>query len=60
MGRRNLLGLLATAAALRPLAARAQQKPTPTVGFLSVFSADTAGSRLDAFHQGLAGAPSRF
>ena len=53
MRRRDLLlGFCGTLAA--PLAARAQQKTMPTIGFLSVFSPEAAGPRLAAFRQGLA------
>ena len=51
MRRREFITLIG-GAALRPLAARAQQ-PQPIIGFLSNASPDTYSDRLRAFWQGL-------
>jgi hypothetical protein len=47
------MSLLGGAAAVWPLAARAQQPSMPLIGFLHPASPDTQVDRLRAFHQGL-------
>jgi putative ABC transport system substrate-binding protein len=53
MNRRGLLALLGGAAALRPLAVRAQQKPLPVIGFLGITSPGPYAPYVAGFHQGL-------
>jgi putative ABC transport system substrate-binding protein len=52
MNRRELMLLLGCAVAA-PHALRAQQQPTPVIGFLSSVSAESVAFRLTAFRQGL-------
>jgi putative tryptophan/tyrosine transport system substrate-binding protein len=58
MRRREFLSLLASAAVaapgLGPLAARAQQRPLPVIGYLDPGSRESNASMLEAFRKGLA------
>src|SRR5262249_38426425 len=51
--RRELLAAFGGAAAAWPLAARAQQPPTPMIGFLHPSSAEAYASLMPAFRKGL-------
>ncbi len=53
MLRRGFVSLLGGGAAVRPLAALAQQAATPLIGFLSSRSEDNSRYVLAAFHKGL-------
>jgi hypothetical protein len=52
LGRRELIAALSSAAAW-PLAARAQQRAMPVVGYLGGASPELYADRLRVFHQGL-------
>ena len=53
MKRRDLITVLGSAAALLPLAGRAQQKAMPVIGLLANGSRDSLAGFISAFHQAL-------
>jgi putative tryptophan/tyrosine transport system substrate-binding protein len=53
MRRREFVTLIGGAVAAWPVAARAQQRPMPVIGFLSSASPDVYSHRVRTFHQGL-------
>jgi putative ABC transport system substrate-binding protein len=53
IGRREFIALLGGAAAVWPIAARAQQPTIPVIGFLSSSTPDAFADNLRGFHQGL-------
>ena len=53
MRRREFITLLGGTAAAWPLAARAQQKTLPIIGFMSSRSPEDSQSVLAGFHKGL-------
>jgi len=54
MRRREFINLLGCAAAGLPLAACAEQSPTPVIGFLHASTAETTAEIIEAFRRGLA------
>jgi putative ABC transport system substrate-binding protein len=54
MKRREFIALLGSATVAWPLAARAQQRPVPVVGFLSTNRLSNARPLVSAFRKGLA------
>src|SRR5436305_13539061 len=52
IGRREFVTALGSAAAW-PVAARGQQAPVPTIGYLGIDRSDLVSDRLRAFRQGL-------
>jgi putative ABC transport system substrate-binding protein len=53
VSRREFIALVGSAAATWPLAARAQQRSIPVIGFLEPTTSDAFASRLRSFYRGL-------
>ena len=53
MRRRDFIRTMAGSAAAWPLAARAQQRSLPVIGFVDPRSIETMGNRLRGFRRGL-------
>jgi len=51
--RREFIALLGGAAATWPLAARAQQRAVPVIGFMSTLSPENISGPVAGFHDGL-------
>ena len=56
LGRRELIAALGSAAAIWPLAARAQQPAMPVIGYMDTASASTTAHLVEAFRRGLSAA----
>jgi putative ABC transport system substrate-binding protein len=56
LGRRELIAALGSAAAILPLAARAQQPAMPVIGYMDTASASTTAHLVEAFRRGLSAA----
>ncbi len=56
LGRRELIAALGSAATIWPLAARAQQRAMPVIGYMDTASASTTAHLVEAFRRGLSAA----